>query len=178
MEKAKSFVTQTLEVKWSHLHKPDDKFGADSSNHNITVIVDQELEEKMDDLLKELGCTKINGMRTTEEDGTTLKAKTKLFVKKNIPAFPCVDATANETDALPFNGDKVRLKLSPIVISRDNSLSLFLDGIQIIEKNEREFGASGGFEATEGFDGSEFVAPIPVPDESDSTVAKSDDLPF
>jgi hypothetical protein len=179
--KTESFVTETVEVKWSHLHKPDDKFGADASNHNITIILDKELEQKLEDLQRELGCEKINGMKEVEE-GMTLKAKTKLYVKKNVKAFPCVDANANTTTALPFNGDKVKLKLFPIVISRDNSLSLFLNGIQIIEKNERDYDG-GGFEATDGFDGSTFEAEQPdrtppedaIPADSDGG---ADDLPF
>jgi hypothetical protein len=58
-------------------------------------------------------------------------------------------------------------------------LSLFLSGIQIIEKNEREFGSMGGFEATEGFDGSDFKVPIPSDDATkESSEDESDDLPF
>ena len=52
------------------------------------------------------------------------------------------------------------LRLAPAVLSRDNSLSLYPNGCQIIEKNMQDGSSgSGGFEATEGFDGSSFVAP-------------------
>ena len=33
------FTTHTIDVQWSHLHAPDDKFGADSANHNITCLL-------------------------------------------------------------------------------------------------------------------------------------------
>ena len=174
--KTEAFVTETLEVKWSHLHKPDDKFGIDTANHNITVILDEALEQQLEELQKELGCSKVNGMKAVE-DTMTLKAKTKLYVKKDIKCFPCVDANASTTTALPFNGDKVKLKLYPMVIERDNSLSLFLNGIQIIEKSERDFDGDG-FEPTDGFDGSSHVAET-VPESTDSdTDETDDDLPF
>mgnify|MGYP003117128650 CR=1 FL=1 len=107
MMKLNAFTTETVDVVWSHLHAPDDKFGADSANHNITVIVDDELQKKLDDMVKESGATKVNGMRTDDEGRTLLKAKSKAFVKKNVHVFPCRDASANRTDAVPFGGDKV-----------------------------------------------------------------------
>ena len=122
----------------------------------ITVVVDSDLRAKMDEIQQTLGAKKINGMR--EDDGVTLlKAKTKTYAKKNVTVFPCVDAKANSTEAVPFGGDKVRLKLAPIMIDRDNSLSFFLNGVQIIEKNDSPAAASG-FEATDGFDGSGYQA--------------------
>ena len=132
------FTTHTIDVQWSHLHAPDDKFGADSANHNITVVVDDELQTKLDQLLKESGATKINGMRTDDNGTTLLKAKSKTMVKKNVNTFPCRDAAAERTEAVPFGGDKVRLRLAPALLSRDNSLSLYLNGCQIIEKNMQD----------------------------------------
>ena len=79
-----SFTTETLDVIWGHLHAPDDKFGADSANHNITVLVDDELQMKLEELQQELGATKVNGMRTDYEGRSLLKVKTKTLVKKNI----------------------------------------------------------------------------------------------
>ena len=167
------FTTHTIDVQWSHLHAPDDKFGADSANHNITVVVDDELQTKLDQLLKESGATKINGLRTDDNGTTLLKAKSKTMVKKNVNTFPCRDAAAERTEAVPFGGDKVRLRLAPALLSRDNSLSLYLNGCKIIEKNMQD--SSGGFEATEGFDGSSFVAPK----SEDTTEAEDlDDLPL
>ncbi len=169
--KITAFTTDTHDVVWSHLHAPDDKFGADSSNHNITILVNDELQTKLDELIKESGATKINGMREDDEGRTLLKVKSKAFVKKGVHAFPCRDARANRTDAVPFGGDQVRLRLAPAILTRDNSMSLYLNGVQIIEKNVVD---SGGFEATEGFDGSNYIQPTETNNSEDDT----DDLPF
>ena len=58
---------------------------------------------------------------------------------------------------MPFGGDKVRLRLKPMLLKRDGSVSFFLNGVQIIEKGEQQ--QSSGFAKTEGFDGSEATAP-------------------
>tara|TARA_R100000654_G_scaffold48194_1_gene74380 strand:+ start:875 stop:1408 length:534 start_codon:yes stop_codon:yes gene_type:complete len=176
--KIPNFVTEPLTVRWSHLHKADVKFGMDAANHNITVVVDDTLQAKLDDMVKTTGATKINGMRTSEEGETTLKAKTKIFTKKNVEVFPCVDAGANETEAVPFGGDVVRLRLAPVQLDRDNSISLFLNGVQIIEKNEGGNDYKSGFEATDGFDGSDFKAPVQTAAADAPEQEASDDLPF
>jgi len=170
--KINPFTTDTLEVKWAHLHAPDDKFGADSANHNITVVVDEELQKKLDQLVQENGATKINGLRTDDDGLVTLKAKSKTFVKKDVRVFPCRDAGASRTEAVPFGGDAVRLRLAPALLTRDGSMSLYLNGVQIITKNAFE---DSGFEATDGFDGSNFIPPTEKNEESDETV---DDMPF
>tara|TARA_R100001594_G_scaffold144691_1_gene194079 strand:+ start:417 stop:917 length:501 start_codon:yes stop_codon:yes gene_type:complete len=157
MNKPSTFTTEVVDVVWSHLHAPDDKFGADSSNHNITILVDSALQKELDEIVKNTAATKINGMRVDDEGRTMLKVKSKSFVKKDVKVFPCRDAKANKTEAVPFGGDKVRLRLSPAVLTRDQSLSFYLNGVQIIEKNIMD---TGGFEATDGFDGSDFVAPV------------------
>jgi hypothetical protein len=149
--KIPAFTTETHDVVWAHLHAPDDKFGADSANHNITVLVDAQLQKKLDGLLEESGATKINGMRETDEGDTLLKVKSKTFVKKGVTMFPCRDASSNKTSVIPFGGDKVRLRVAPAVLTRDNSMSLYLNGCQIIEKNNMGGGDAGGFDATEGF---------------------------
>jgi hypothetical protein len=174
--KTANFVTDTVTVKWSHLHRPDDKFGVDTANHNITVEVDDALQKTIDKILSDMGGKKMNGMRKDEETGVSLlKAKTKWHVKKDIKVFPCVDANASATEALPFQGDKVRLRLAPIKLDRDGSISLFLNGVQIIEKNERDF--NGGFDKTDGFDGSDFQVPEKEEAPEISTDG-GDDLPF
>tara|TARA_R110002051_G_C8545153_1_gene471799 strand:- start:26 stop:532 length:507 start_codon:yes stop_codon:yes gene_type:complete len=165
MTKISAFTTETVEVIWSHLHAPDDKFGADSSNHNITILVDDDLKKMLDDIVKESGAEKINGLRVDDEGRTVLKVKSKTFIKKNIHTFPCRDAMAKRTDAVPFGGDTVRLRLAPAVLTRDNSMSVYLNGCQIINKDVRDIG--GGFEPTEGFDGSSFIPPTEDTTESD-----------
>ena len=149
--KIDAFTTDTLEVQWSHLHQPDDKFGADSANHNISVLVDKKLQKTLDKLLKESGATKINGMRTDDDGRVILKAKSKTLVKKGEKTFPCRDASAAKTDSLPFGGDTVRLRLAPAVLTRDGSMSLYLNGCQIIDKQSAEYASTGGFEVTEGY---------------------------
>ena len=171
--KIKPFTTHTLLVKWAHLHKADTKFGDDSANHSCTVIVDEQLQKQLDQMLSESGATKINGMNRNEEtDETYLKAKSKNFVKRGKETFPCRDAGAQPTEAVAFGGDSVRLRLAPAVLSRDNSMSLYLNGVQIIEKCTND-GDGGGFEATEGFDGSNFKTP-----ESEDTNEEMDEIPF
>jgi hypothetical protein len=149
--KIEAFTTETVEVQWGHLHQPDEKFGADSANHNISILVDKVLQKKLDQLLKESGATKINGMRTDDDGRVILKAKSKTLVKKGERTFPCRDASAAKTDVLPFGGDTVRLRLAPAVLARDGSMSLYLNGCQIIEKNSEDFDTTGGFEATAGY---------------------------
>ena len=61
--KPATFITGTLDVQWAFLHKVDDKFGK-PGNHNITVVVDEELQSQLDKLKTEHNATKINGMRT------------------------------------------------------------------------------------------------------------------
>ena len=164
MNRINAFTTDTVQVTWSHLHAPDDKFGADSSNHNITIGVDGTLQETLDTLMKESGATKINGLRTTDEGNVVLKAKSKAFIKKGVHTFPCRDAAAKRTDAVPFGGDMVRLRLAPAILTRDGSLSLYLNGCQIISK---EVSDTGGFDPTDGFDGSSFIPPTEEPKEEE-----------
>lgn len=170
MTKIGPFTTETLEVVWGHLHAPDDKFGADASNHNITILVDDELQAKLDSLVKESGATKINGQRTDDEGRNLLKVKTKTFTKRGDKTFPCRDAAAKRTDAVPFGGDSVRLRLAPAILTRDNSMSLYLNGVQIINKNVKD---TGGFEATDGFDGSTFTPPV-----EDNPDSEDENLPI
>lgn len=148
--KVKPFTTETMTVRWSHLHAPDTKFGEDSANHSITVVVDDSLMKQIEDLKAETNSDKVNGMRDDDEGVTLLKAKSKTFVKKGDQTFPCRDAAASPTDITPFGGDRVRLRLSPVKLTRDGSLSLFLNGVQIIEKNQAD-SFTGGFEPTDGF---------------------------
>ena len=173
MKKMPQFVTEVAEVKWSNLLKPDTALGEASANHNITILLDKTLEKKLAELLKQSGAKKINGIM--EKDGVkTLKAKSRVYVEQG--KFPCVDSAAQETDAVPFGGDKVRLKLAPAVVARDNSLSVYLNGIQIVEKNANNMtGSTGG--GSSGVDGG-FVgtaAPKSAPEVEET---EDEDLPF
>ena len=172
MDKMKPFTTGTLTVRWGHLHAPDTKFGEDAANHSITIIVDDELSNRLEEMKVEAGASKINGLREDEDGVTLLKAKSKTFVKKGEKMFPCRDASAQPTQATPFGGDKVRLRLSPVKLTRDGSMSVFLNGCQIIEKNQAD-SDTGGFEPTDGFDGSAYTAP-----EVDTAETTAEEMPF
>ena len=174
--KIKPFNTGTLTARWSHLHAPDVKFGEDAANHSITVIVDEELQIALDAMLKEAGASKINGMREDPEGFNTLKAKSKTFVKRGEQTFPCRDAAANPTKITPFGGDKVRLRLSPVKLTRDDSISLFLNGCQIIERNQVDSG-TGGFEPTEGFEDPGLSAPE-VGGMTEESTPSTEEIPF
>jgi hypothetical protein len=168
MKKLPEMITETLEVKWSNLLKPDTAFGEASANHNITVLLDKNLEKQLAEVLKKSGAKKINGIY--EKEGVkTLKAKSRVHIENG--KFPCVDSAANPTDVVAFGGDKVRLRLVPAVVSRDNSLSLYLNGIQIVEKNTN--GGGAGFSAVDGGFVGAAKTSAPVVEESED-----DDLPF
>jgi hypothetical protein len=173
MKKMPQFVTEVVEVKWSNLLKPDTAFGEASANHNITILLDKTLEKKLAELLKQSGAKKINGIM--EKDGVkTFKAKSRMYVEQG--KFPCVDSAAQETDAVPFGGDKVCLKLAPAVVARDNSLSVYLNGIQIVEKNANNMTGStgGGFSAVDGgYVGAATTKSAPEVEETED-----EDLPF
>jgi hypothetical protein len=166
-------VTETLEVKWSNLLKPDTNFGENSANHNITVVADKGLQKTLAELLKKSGAKKLNGM--VEKEGIKyVKFKSKNHIDK--VKFPCVDALAKETDVVAFGGDKVRLKLQPMVLSRDNSLSLYLNGVQIIEKNNTGSGSGNGFAPVEG--GFVSTAANKSASTTETEEVTDDDIPF
>lgn len=149
LTKMPPITTDTVEVVWSNLLKPDTAFGEASANHNITIMVDAAMSKSLAALLKKSGAKKINGMR--DKDGVkTLKCKSRVHIENG--RFPCVDSQAKTTEVVPFGGDKVRLKLAPAIIKKDNSLSLYLNGVQIVERNEKNAGNgdAGGFSAIEG----------------------------
>ncbi len=176
MDRIPALNTDTLNVVWSHLHAPDDKFGEDAANHNITVEVDENLMATLQEIKEKNNASKINGMRVDDEGRNLLKVKSKAFVKKNVHTFPCRDAETKRTDAVPFGGDTVRLRLSPAKLSRDNSLSFYLNGCQIITKEVRD---SGGFEATDGFSGSDYIPPTEQPVTPDGGGSEDpSDIPF
>jgi len=112
-DRIKNIITNTLDVKWSNLLKPDTMFGDGSANHNITVVYTPELETVLMGIAKENGAKKINGLY--EKDGVkTIKFKSKTHIDKG--AFPCQDSTGQYTDVVPFGGDTVRLKLAPALM--------------------------------------------------------------
>lgn len=179
-DRIKNIITNNLQVKWSNLLKPDTMFGDASANHNITVVLTPEFEQTLMSIAKENGIKKING--TYEKDGVkTVKFKSKSHIDKG--AYPCQDATGNFTDVVPFGEDVVRLKLAPVVITKgaSKSMSFYLNGVQIVQKNNTGEKKTNGFAPVEGgFVGTHVEAPIAnKPTEASPTTGITDDeIPF
>ena len=144
----KSFITDELVVKWSNLLKPDTHFGT-PGDHNVTVLLDKTLQKEIKGWQKSVGAKKVNGISETTEGEETLKVKSKLYTTgdNTRTSFPCYDVDARETDDVPFGGDTVKLRIAPRVNDRDNSLSLWLSGVQIVKSG----GRTTGFTPINGF---------------------------
>lgn len=169
----KSVFTDDVNVVWSHLHKPDVKFG--NPHHSITVVLSDELDAVLKENQSTLGANKINGLGETKEGVKTLKVRNVLKAKEGIQTFPCVDSNAKETKAIPFGGDVCRLKLAPCLLDRDGSMSFYLDGCQIITKNDT--GSSGaGFAVTDGFVNDDMATPTATEDTSPASSLPEEDM--
>jgi len=141
----KAFFTPEVTVKWSHLMSPDDKFG--NPNHSVTVVMTPELQKLVAAAVKELGGKKINGVK--EQDGVkTIKFKNSQKAKEGIKVFPVIGPDLKPSDVVPFGTDQVRVKVVPSLIGRDNSVSFYMDAIQLIKRNY--VGEASGFSAVKG----------------------------
>lgn len=178
-------LTDVITVSFANLHKPDDKFGADSANFNVTVPMTDELQAQIKKAVASTGAKKVNGVY--EKDGEKfIKFKNRIAVKDGATSFPCVDSQNKPTTVTAAGGDDVRLLVSPRLLKRDNSMSIYLDGVQIINKNSQfGGGGGGGFDVVEGgFVGdaapaSGFEAPAaPAPEAPAVDEDDNDDLPF
>jgi hypothetical protein len=143
-------LTDVITVSFANLHKPDDKFGADSANFNVTVPMTDELQAQIKKAVASTGAKKVNGVY--EKDGEKfIKFKNRIAVKDGAKSFPCVDSQNKPTTVTAAGGDDVRLLVSPRLLKRDNSMSIYLDGVQIINKNSQfGGGGGGGFDVVEG----------------------------
>ena len=182
-DRIKPFITSSLEVKWSNLMKPDTFFGENSANHNITIVLSKELEDKLMAVAKENGVKKISGIY--EKDGVrTIKFKSKTHIDKG--AFPCQDSTGSFTDAVPFGTDIVRLKLGPAIVTKGASktMSFYLNGVQIIKKNAEYTAKTNGFAAVDdGYVGNHVDAPAKAEPKTKTVPPASggiqdDEIPF
>ncbi len=144
----RSFITDELVVKWSNLLKPDRHFSTDG-DHNVTVLLDKGLQKVINEWKKSSGAKKVNGLNKTTDGEDTLKVKSKLYTTgdNTRTSFPCYDVDARETDDVPFGGDTVKLMIAPRINDRDNSLSLWLSGVQIVKSG----GRTTGFTPINGF---------------------------
>jgi|13_taG_2_1085334.scaffolds.fasta_scaffold00176_23 hypothetical protein len=183
------FITDKMTVTFAYLNKPDDKFGADTANFNVTVPLTDAIGAQIKEAVKATGAKKVNGVYEDKEGNKQIKFKNRILVRDGARSFPCVDSQNQATNATASGGDVVRLLLSPSLIKRDNSLSVYLDGVQIIEKNS-SFGGGGssGFDVVEGGFTGDVAQPVEVAAEEtetfDATEAPvatedgDDDLPF
>jgi len=181
-DRIKNIITGKLVVTWSSLSKPDAQFGEASANHNVSVELTPELEAELKRIAAENGCKKINGIYQKDEDSPkTIKFKSKTHIDKG--SFPCQDASAQYTTAVPFKGDIVRLKLAPVVLTKPTkAMSFYLNGVQIIEKNSDDYSPrTNGFDAIDGG----FVGETaPTPSKTEPTVVQpavgitDDEVPF
>ena len=129
-----SFIAGPATVRWSHLLKPDDKFG--NPHHSVTVVVDDELKTQLESAQSALGGAKINGMKVDADSGDTLiRFKNVLKAREGVAQSPILDANDAETSTVPFASDKVRVKVTPAKIDRDGSISFYMDKIQLVERN-------------------------------------------
>jgi hypothetical protein len=179
------FVTEKITVSFAYLNKPDDKFGADAANFNVTVPLDPKLSDQIKSAVSSTGAKKVNGVY--EKDGEKfIKFKNRILVRDGARSFPCVDSKNNPTTVTASGGDVVRLLLSPSLIKRDNSLSVYLDGVQIIEKNSKYGVGSLSFDEVEGGfvqdDANKFNSEENATEENETPVVADedgdDDLPF
>ena len=119
-----------VEVRYTHLEKPDIYFGT-PGEHSVTVDLSSKLKAEVTKAKGKLGLKKINGI---DLDKNTLKAKSKVHVDKG--KFPKIyDKEVNVTRDAVEPGDKVRLNL----IAKDagnEGMTLWLNAIQLIEKGE------------------------------------------
>tara|TARA_R100001015_G_C4630242_1_gene191735 strand:+ start:2095 stop:2610 length:516 start_codon:yes stop_codon:yes gene_type:complete len=146
-----SFVVGPAVVRWSHLLKPDDKFG--NPHHSVTVIVDAEMQSQLDSAMQQLGGSKINGFKADAETGDNLvRFKNVLKAREGVMQFPVLDSQDQTTDTVPFATDKVRVKVTPAKIERDGSVSFYMDRIQLVERNYEGGGGSnsGGMGKVDG----------------------------
>lgn len=127
----KEFITPLCEVFWSSLGSPDIKFG--NPNHSVTVEVTSALGVLINDAVKSLGGKKVNAMR--EYEGKKLiKFKSTLMAKEGKQAFPIIGANLEPTTMIPFRPDLVRVKVVPVFIERDSSVSFYLKEVQLVER--------------------------------------------
>lgn len=177
-ERIKGIVTGQVEVKWSNLNKLDTRF-SDEGVHNITVLLTKELEAHLNAVAKENGVKKINGIY--EKDGIrAISFKSNQFAKKGMTKFPCQDATAQYTEEVPWATDVVRLRLGPFIVVKgaNKSMSFYLNGVQIVQKNAVAIATTNGFTTVDGgFVGT--TAEAPPKFNKEATVGITDDeIPF
>ena len=131
----KNFITHNVSGFWSNLSAPDIKFG--NPNHSVTVEVDPQLNKVLLAAMTELGGTKINALKDYEGK-KLIKFKNTVVAKSGTQVFPVTGADLVATNVIPFRSDLVRVKVTPVLLQRDNSVSFYMSEIQLIERRYQE----------------------------------------
>jgi hypothetical protein len=172
-------------VRFAWLHAPDVKF---DPNFSVTIPLTDEVKAKLSAAAKSVGGKKVNGVRSFTNNETGDEEKVVKFVnrilieKENAKSFGCVDSNRNPCDAA-MGGDVVNLALTAKRLDRDGSVSFFLDGVQVVEKNSTAGGGSP-FDVVEGGYSAASADTKPSFDDDEETnfgsseEAEDDDLPF
>ena len=79
------FVTPDVVVKYSDLLTPDEYRG--NSVHKVQIILSDDLRRVLDEQVKSIGGSSMNGMRDYESE-TLIQFKTKKYTKEGLSTFP------------------------------------------------------------------------------------------
>lgn len=133
----KSFMIENVEARFTHLDRADDKFG--NPNHSVTIYPPTDLVERL-----QAKAAVVNGLKPDDASptGFTLKVKSTKAVKKGMARFPRIDAEGNPTNESIWGGDLVTVRVTPCILALNGSMSLYMEGIKLVEK--RTEGGAGG----------------------------------
>ena len=149
MKSPVKFSPLTLEkvtVNYSHLQKPDLEY---NTGHSVTVEWNKDMGKMFDEIVKQSGVKKINGLSAPNNDGklkscqlkdgpVQVKFRNALYSSDGVERFPDVfDIDGQRTMDNPFGGDVVNLVVRPKVwdMQGKESISVYLNEVQIVEKN-------------------------------------------
>ena len=79
-----------------------------------------------------------------------MRFKNVLQARKGVKTFPVLDASDKPTETIPFGTDVVRVKVTPALIDRDQSVSFYMEKIQLIERNYQPGTGGGGMGSVDG----------------------------
>ncbi len=141
----KSFNIENAETRFTHLDRADDKFG--NPNHSVTLFIDEDLATKLRSKAEV-----VNGLKEDDASptGYTLKVKSTKAVRKGMTKFPRVDADGNPTQESIWGGDVVTVRVTPCILALNGSMSIYMEGIKLIEKRT-ESGGGGNSDEAWGF---------------------------
>jgi len=149
MKSPVKFSPMTLEqvtVTYSHIQRPDLEY---NTGHSVTVEVNKPIQQMLNEIVKQSGVDKVNGVSKQDKDGkykscevkdkpTQIKFKNGIYSNDGVERFPDVfDLNGQRTMENPYGGDVVNLVVRPKVwdVNGKQSVSVYLNEIQIVEKN-------------------------------------------